>query len=692
MVKAGAISLKAVVPGLPKNSKDRELLEEDLRRIGCHGLLGKPWGLRMEEMVAEIIGEKDNRWDGTVRQAPEKWTAKEWRKVYSFERGGEGMASRTDRFIDGMFSGKVNPKDGYAVADCRDPRVRRLLEFLVPLLYPEKPTRVTITVGNTIFGALSGERPIDWGVVVKDVVQRMLSGMGKSKATPICPYIFYLYHAHELLLTNEKKEYRIQEALVKHNVESDEDDDPASPAHPEEKESSDDSECESLTSSEIREIQKQEAARLKKSPANRRKQLPAPKDPATSKRKSPGPGDAVDAVERNYQTIAFACREIRAREREREALIQEVCQRLGNVRPEKLLEAIEHLPSQKRMEELEAKVSFVQEKNKKANEDLKEEKEVHRKAVDKLNLSLAFNQKLEAYVGNAGDVINKAQLFDANLVQHPVTAKKVIPVMVDFANKMEELLDDMRVLFDRLLPEVPPIAAENLPEISGEVPSLTGWEKDGTTETPTKPGQTEPSEPRQEEIASARPEPPHSPRMRLEEESAPTREVLVESGVSEVIRELEEEERASLTPTPPARIDVVQTGPEEQMPERMRELPTPPSGPTPEPISLSTPISLVRSSFLQQLETVVKTPFRPPRQGPIFRLPVSSPTPASVGTDTQDTPEVSGSMRSADKGTETTSLAPRMTRSAAKQIPRSSPRPKRAYVSPSKGSSSKRRR
>ena len=66
--------------------------------------------------------------------------------------------------------GRVNPKDGYAVADCKDPRVKRVLEFLVPLLYPEKPTRVTITVGNTIFGALSGERPVDWGIVVKDLV------------------------------------------------------------------------------------------------------------------------------------------------------------------------------------------------------------------------------------------------------------------------------------------------------------------------------------------------------------------------------------------------------------------------------------------------------------------------------------------------------------------------------------------
>ena len=307
MVKAGAMALKAVVPGMPKTVKDRELLEEDLRRIGCHGFLGKPWGLRMEDLVAELLREKDNRWDGIVPQALEKWTVKEWRKVYGFERGGEGMASRTDRFIDGMFSGRVNPKDGYAVANCKDPRIKRVLEFLVPLLYSEKPTRVTITVGNTIFGALSGEGPVDWGIVVKDLVQRLLSGIGKSKATPICPYVFHLYHSHELLFPAKKKEYRIQEALAKHNVESEEDEDPASPANPDKEESTDDSECESLTPSEIREIQKQEAARLKKSPINRRKQPPAPKDPVSNERRSPAP---MDAVERNYQTIAVTCREI----------------------------------------------------------------------------------------------------------------------------------------------------------------------------------------------------------------------------------------------------------------------------------------------------------------------------------------------------------------------------------------------
>ena len=248
------------------------------------------------------------------------------------------------------------------------------------------------------------------------------------------------------------------------------------------------------------------------------------------------------------------------REHEQETLIQEVCKRLGNVQPDGLLEAIDDLPSQKKLDELEAKSTFLHEKAKNVSNELKEEKEAHRKALDKLNLSLAFNQKLETYVGHTGDVVNKAQLFDANLAQHPVTAKKVIPVLVDFADKMEELLDEMRILFDGLQPEVPPVTAENLPEISGEIPSLTGRGKDGTTETPTKLDQLGPSEPIQEKEALARPEPPHSPRTHIARTFAPVREVLVESIVGEVVRELEEEERVAL--------NVNTTGPDRRCADR----------------------------------------------------------------------------------------------------------------------------
>ena len=236
------------------------------------------------------------------------------------------------------------------------------------------------------------------------------------------------------------------------------------------------------------------------------------------------------------------------------------------------MEAVNDLPSQKKVDKLEAKNAFLLEKANKTGAELKEEKEEHKKALDKLNVALAFNQKLETYVGNIGDVINKANLFDANLAKNPVMAGKVIPVLVDFSKKMEELLDEMRVLFDGLQPEVPPIAVENLPNISGKIPSLTGWGKEATTKTPTKLDQPGASEPTQKEDVLARPEPSTSPRTRIVETSPAPRKVLVNIVVDEVVRELEEEERQAFdtnTPAPPAQIDTVQTRPEEPTAERM---------------------------------------------------------------------------------------------------------------------------
>ena len=79
------------------------------------------------------------------------------------------MANRTDLYIEGKFRNDADPKDGFPVRDCRDSRERRLLEFLVPIVHPDKPTRVTRTIGYTIFGALSGDRPVDWGKVFSEL-------------------------------------------------------------------------------------------------------------------------------------------------------------------------------------------------------------------------------------------------------------------------------------------------------------------------------------------------------------------------------------------------------------------------------------------------------------------------------------------------------------------------------------------
>ena len=73
------------------------------------------------------------------------------------------MAGRIDRWINGKFQSPINSKDGHSVEDCVDPREQRILEFVVLIIYPEKPKQVTKVVGNTIFGSLSGEYIVNWG-------------------------------------------------------------------------------------------------------------------------------------------------------------------------------------------------------------------------------------------------------------------------------------------------------------------------------------------------------------------------------------------------------------------------------------------------------------------------------------------------------------------------------------------------
>ena len=155
------IKLRRVVPSLPlPNKPEYNELLGDLTAMGCRQLALKPWGFKDERMIREIMGGASNEFDNSLRGRPDQWTEDVWRAVYEFKKEGGGYANRKDEYINGKFEGPPNPKDGYAVDDCIDDRERRLLRFLVPVLHPEKPTRVTITLGNTIFGALTGDRKV----------------------------------------------------------------------------------------------------------------------------------------------------------------------------------------------------------------------------------------------------------------------------------------------------------------------------------------------------------------------------------------------------------------------------------------------------------------------------------------------------------------------------------------------------
>ena len=135
------------------------------------------------------------------------------------------MAHRTDLYIEGKFRNDADPKDGFPVRDCRDSRERRFLEFLVPIVHPDKPTWVACLIGNTIFGALSRDKPVDWDKVFSELVQWLVGGAGKPKPTPICPFLYHLYECKGLLTEEEETDYTTAKELNRYRITSEWDQD-----------------------------------------------------------------------------------------------------------------------------------------------------------------------------------------------------------------------------------------------------------------------------------------------------------------------------------------------------------------------------------------------------------------------------------------------------------------------------------
>jgi hypothetical protein len=126
------------------------------------------------------------------------------------------LAGRKDEYVKDCFKTLPNPKDGYDIEDCKDPRHRRLLAFLVPIVYPDKPNRITVTLGNTIFGALIGGRKVNWARIITNLVIQLAARIGKTRASPICLFLYHLYERRELLKPEEERTWKIQEGMMKY--------------------------------------------------------------------------------------------------------------------------------------------------------------------------------------------------------------------------------------------------------------------------------------------------------------------------------------------------------------------------------------------------------------------------------------------------------------------------------------------
>jgi hypothetical protein len=80
-------------------------------------------------------------------------------------------------------------------------------------------------MGNTIFGALNGGRKVNWARIISNLIVQLVARVGKSRASPICPFLYHLYERKELLRPEEEKNWKIQEAMMKYGESRSSDED-----------------------------------------------------------------------------------------------------------------------------------------------------------------------------------------------------------------------------------------------------------------------------------------------------------------------------------------------------------------------------------------------------------------------------------------------------------------------------------
>jgi hypothetical protein len=80
-------------------------------------------------------------------------------------------------------------------------------------------------MGNTIFGALNGGKKVNWARIITNLVIQLVARVGKSRASPICPFLYHLYERKELLKPEEEKQWKIQEAMMKYGESGSSDED-----------------------------------------------------------------------------------------------------------------------------------------------------------------------------------------------------------------------------------------------------------------------------------------------------------------------------------------------------------------------------------------------------------------------------------------------------------------------------------
>ena len=202
---------KPPTPGYPEEKDRRDILEANLRKMGCGKLWDLPWRYSDDFLVNEVALQRSVNWPNTIRGKPEKWTSELLAQKWGLSLEGKDLPARKVNLAEKYFEGRPSGGDGWKLADCRHQELREVLEFLIPLLNPNKPKRVTVQVASAVVDCLINNGNYSWARIFEERIKNQVLKLQSVRVSFLAAYCLNLYQTEEELLT--KKERKAWEHL-----------------------------------------------------------------------------------------------------------------------------------------------------------------------------------------------------------------------------------------------------------------------------------------------------------------------------------------------------------------------------------------------------------------------------------------------------------------------------------------------
>jgi hypothetical protein len=261
---------------------------------------------------------------------------------------------------------------------------------------------------------------------------QLAARVGKSRATPICPFLYHLYERKELLKPEEEKAWKIQEGMLKYGESGSEDE--AGSASGSDDEEDDEEEEEEETQ-----------VLLNRPPKRARQEDKSEQAGATLVPKSEGP--SLASGKDRFQSICNSLGEMQAEHERRGELLKDACL-LAVCGPSELPDRIRKLMvDQARVEDSRK----LREENARLNLEVGNLLNENRAAWVQAEAAAASAERIREFVHQAGQVVAKAELFDEKVgIGSKPSGTRIAMILTDYSEKLERVLGDMRVVVNQV--------------------------------------------------------------------------------------------------------------------------------------------------------------------------------------------------------------------------------------------------